>query len=162
MTDTATETFNPAALSEAELRGILIEFGLMKERERRREQEEAEAAAKLEAEKEAVRQASLEAYPFVTFEWTVTPQEYSCDIAGKQYRGRGPLKDAAGRKVKPGSRQQIRAPHAVVLEEGGMGEIVDGREHCEGMWSPLGVMPGVIDNTPAPGNSKAWEDLAVG
>jgi len=149
-------------LNEQELREILIEHGRLLEAEQRREQQEAERAAAQEAADEEKRRTSIGAQPLVTVEWVETPQQHSCNIGGRHYRGRGPLRDKANRNIKrrPGSRAQVPACDAVVLAEAGMVEIVDGHEHVEKLWTRSEFAPG-IDPGPNPADSEAWERLAV-
>lgn len=159
---TQTQEGQPLAISQQELNALLLELGMLKEKERHREQEQARVDSEREAAEAERQRVDIARVPLVTIEWEKPPQEHSCTIGGRRYTGKGPLvHPATKRKVKPGSRARIPACDAVVLDEAGFATIVEGRELCEGMWTPQPFMPGVVDNMPA-GDSKQWEKLAVG
>ena len=156
MSETTQIVMDPAAIA-----AMAAELGELRERERQRALQEELARAKQEAAEEEARRVSISEQPLVTVEWERHPQEHSCNVGGRQYRGRGPLVNrATGRKVKPGERQKVPACDAVVLEEGGFVTVVEGREHC--VFTPVPFMPGVVDNMPDPADGGAWEKLAVG
>jgi hypothetical protein len=155
-----TELQAATGLTPAELFQMATEWGFMKKQAMLDEARAAKEQAEREAAEEEARRTSIASQPLVTIEWEKTPDEHSCNIGGRKYRGQGPLVNKAftpPRKVKPGSRAQVPACDAVVLEEGGMATVVEGREHC--VWTPTPFMPGVVDNIPR--TQREWEEKAA-
>lgn len=165
-TDQAPQSFQElqavTGMSPAELFQMATEWGFMKKESMLREAAEAKAQADREAADEEARRVSLEAQPKVKVEWIRQPAtEHECVIGGRRYFGKGPIVNRAftpPRVVKHGEVQELPAPVAVVLEEGGMVTVLEGRELCA--WTPVPFMPGIQNGVPDPGNLKAWERLA--